>query len=102
MVNIVIDVAKVVVAVGVAAGIIVLATKADAEGAKEILGKAAGNVGHYHAGGYKNGGHKTYSRKSTAYKSSGYHKADKYKANKHMSAENRPTDFRTGETAFAV
>lgn len=102
MVNVVIDVAKVVVAVGVATGIIVLATKADAEGAKEILGKAAGNAGHYRTDGYKSGGHKTYSHKSTAYKSNGYHKADKNRSNKYTSAENRSIGFKTRETAFAV
>lgn len=44
MVNVVVNISKIILAVGVATGIIILASKADAEGAKEVLCTAAGGV----------------------------------------------------------
>lgn len=46
MVNVVVNVSKIVLAAGVATGIIILATKADAEGAKEVLNTAAKGCCH--------------------------------------------------------
>ena len=45
MVTIAVNVAKVILAVGVATGIIILASKADPEGAKAVLEKAASAAG---------------------------------------------------------
>ena len=42
MVNVVVDVSKIIIGVGIAAGIVILASKADAEGAKVVLCAAAG------------------------------------------------------------
>ncbi len=44
MVNVILDVSKIVVAVGVAAGIIILTSKIDKDGAKVVLNTAAGGA----------------------------------------------------------
>ena len=44
MASVVVNVSKIVVAVGIAAGIIILASKVDSEGAKVVLSTAARGV----------------------------------------------------------
>ena len=44
MVTVTVNVAKIVLMAGIAAGIIILATKVDGDGSREVLGKAADSL----------------------------------------------------------